>query len=406
MSKTASKRSSLRSPTTAVGALIVVAASATSVAAGTPPGLVHRHDIASTCREQTMTMRQHEAGQPVLFVAAKAGGLKIYNVADSPELLATIPSAQLASLDVMNLSQSGDRLFLALGDHFSRRQAAGVAVIDIKDPSSPIVLDVWHRPDLKGGAGIVAVEGDIVYLGAMGNGLVLLRVSESGRLSDVSRLVPSITYPDPSPDPRKYNARGMAVRNGLVYLAYDAGGLRIIDANNREQPVEIGRYSNPLLDRKPRAYNNIVLDGDLAIVTVDYCGLEVLDISDPTGIRQVSWWNPEDCQVSGWKWFRSPIHTNEIAFDSESRLAFLSSGKSDLQIVDLGDPAKPEWHGEYGGVDNAKGTWGVSMHGDRVYLSYICTLGIPFASNWSGVEVLEFQGKKVDSSVPNEGPSS
>jgi hypothetical protein len=36
------------------------------------------------------------------------------------------------------------------------------------------------------------------------------------------------------------------------------------------------------------------------------------------------------------------------------------------------------------GPSNGIGTWGVSLHDDRVYLSYICTLGIPFPSNWTG----------------------
>jgi hypothetical protein len=142
----------------------------------------------------------------------------------------------------------------------------------------------------------------------------------------LSRFVPSIKFPDRKPDPRKYNARGMAVRGGIVYLAYDAGGLRILDARNKAKPVEIGRYSNPAMDSKPRAYNNVVVDGTLAYVTVDYCGLEVLDVSKPSAVKRVSWWNPWKCDASPWNWFTSPGHTNEIAYDPQCGLLFLSSG--------------------------------------------------------------------------------
>jgi hypothetical protein len=35
-------------------------------------------------------------------------------------------------------------------------------------------------------------------------------------------------------------------------------------------------------------------------------------------------------------------------------------------------------------------TWGLALHGDRVYLSYIRTLGIPFRADWSGVKVIRY----------------
>jgi len=356
-------------------------------------GLKHRYDIPSTCHELTMTMRQDSGGRPFLYVAAKEGGLKVYELASAPKLVATVPAQRLESLNVMNLSQSGERLFLALGDHFSRQQGTGVAVIDVHDPTEPRVLDIWADMSMRSGAGIVEAAKNRVYLGAMHDGLLTFKLTQSGSLHLLSQFTPELAFPDEKPDPRKINARGMAVRNGLVYLAYDAGGLRIIDVRDPKAPTEVGRYSNQVMNGKPRAYNNVDLDGNLAYVTVDYCGLEVLDISDPGAVEQLSWWNPHNCQQSPWKWFSSPTHTNELAVDKDCDLVFMSSGKSDLQIVDVADPSAPVHAGEYGGVGNKRGTWGVSKQGDHVFLSYICTLGIPFRSNWTGVSVLQFDGQ-------------
>lgn len=351
----------------------------------------HLFDIPSTCSAQTMTMQQDAAGRPFLYVAAKEGGLRVYSLSARPELVRVIPRSALRGLDVMNLAQAGNRLFLALGNHFSANQSPGLAVVDVSDPAAAKVTGLWSDAAARGGAGGVASEGGRVYLGAMGNGLIVFKLNAAGNPKLFSRFVPPLDFPADglAPNPAQFNARGLVVRKGLVYLAYDAGGLRIIDAS-KKKPVEIGRYSNPALDGKPRAYNNVVLDGHRLYAAVDFCGLEALDVAKPAAIELLSWWNPWHCETSPWNWFSSAGHANEIALDAARDLVFLSTGKSDLQVVSIADPAHPEWQGEYGGVDNGLGTWGVSRHGDRVYLSYICTLGIPFASNWSGVKALAY----------------
>ncbi len=149
----------------------------------------------------------------------------------------------------------------------------------------------------------------------------------------------------------------------------------------------MGRYSNPVLNGKPRAYNNVIVDGSLLYVTTDYCGMEVLRVKDSGIIRPVSWWNPWKCPGGGFQWFKSNGHTNEIVFDRKNKLLFMATGKSDLNVVSVADPKKPIEVFNYGGPNNNLGTWGVSRYRNEIYLSYICTF-IPFQSNWTGVKVL------------------
>ncbi len=379
-----------RSPTCALLALLLAA----SAAGAQPPLAVGPlFDLPSPngCAGETMTMRQDAAGRPFLYVAAKDAGLRIYDLSAAPRLVRTIAAGELGGLDVMSLSQQGAWLFLALGDHFSpTAESPGLAVIDVGDPASAAVADLWSDPTLRGGAGAVESEPGYAYLGAMGNGVVIFAVSPAGALRQLSRLVPARNFPDQSFDPLKVNARGMALRNGRLYLAYDAGGLRILDVRNRAKPREIGRYSNPALAGRPRAYNNVVIDGQRAYVTVDYCGLEVLNVAKPAAIKRLSWWNPWGCPGGPLSWFTSPGHTNEIAFDPQCKLLFLAAGKSDLEVLSVADPRRPALRRDFPGFDNGLGTWGVSRAGDRIYLSYICTLGIPFASSWSGVKALAY----------------
>lgn len=352
-----------------------------------------RFSLSSTCNEMYLTSKADVLGRPYLYVAAKEGGLKIFSLNGNINPVATMATGSYGSLHVMNLSQSGNYLYLALGNHFgTAQQSPGMAIIDVSNPENPSFKSFWSDNSKTGGSGIVETSGNYAYLGAMGNGLIILDITNKSLPVVRSIYQPSILYPDPNPDPKKYNARGMDIINDLVYLCYDAGGLRIINVSDKMQPVETGRYSNPDMNGKPRAYNNVVVDGSLAYLAVDYCGMEVVNISNPAACSLVSWWNPWNCQTSPLNWFTSNGHCNEIALDRSNHLVFMSSGKSDLQVVNVTDPSKPVLAKEYGGTGNNLGTWGVSIRGNQAYLTYICSL-VPFSSNWTGVKVLDYSLK-------------
>jgi hypothetical protein len=360
----------------------------------------HQADIASTCNKMAMTMLHDTKDRPYLYIAKKEGGFDVYEVSDikNPVFKKNIPIADLGNMHVMNISQQGDYLYLALGNHFVGGDKPGIAIIDVSSPESPTVTDVYETSFTDGGCGIVKVEGDYAYMGAMRHGLIVLDVANKNDIKFISRFKPDINYPTPNPNADLYNARGMEVKNGTVYLCFDAGGLRIINTADKQNPTEIGRYSNPTMNGKPRAYNNIVLDGDRVYIAVDYCGLEVLDITNPADIKEVSWWNPWNCHANPANWFSSPGHTNEIAMDKDNKLLFMSTGKSDLIVVDIDNPLSPDSCNFYGGVSNNIGTWGASIHKNRIYLSYICSF-VPFSSNWTGVKVLTYNRPSPPSSV-------
>jgi hypothetical protein len=350
-------------------------------------------NVASTCSELYMTAKHDLQGKEYLYVAAKEGGLKIYDLSNNPKLKKTVSLSQLDSLEVMNLTQSGNYLFLALGNHFGTGlQSPGMAIIDVSDPVNPIVKSIWKDPTKISGAAIVEVDGNYAYLGAMRSGLVIFDISDKTAPVVESVFVPSTTYPDPNPDLTKFNARGMTVNEDLLYLCYDAGGLRVIDITDKQNPVEVGNYANPAMSGKPRAYNNIVVDDTLAYVAVDYCGMEVLNIKDPANIQLVDWWNPWRCETNALNWFVSDGHSNEIVFDKLHKLVFMATGKSDMDVVDVHDPKQLATRFEYGGVNNGIGTWGLSIYKDNIYLSYICNaLSWPFPSNWTGVRILKYE---------------
>lgn len=355
--------------------------------------VVHKYDFPADCKGIAMTMIHDAQGKDFLYVASKEAGLKIYNIAATPVLEKTIAIDSLRGLHVMNLSQSGNYLYLALGNHFGiAQQNPGFAIVDVSDPGKAFVVSIWSDAKQKSGAGALQCVGAYLYLCAMKAGLMIFDVSDAKNVKQISVFVPDIHFPDTKADQSKINARGLAIRGDMLYLCYDAGGLRIINIKDKAHPYEAARYSNPAMNGKPRAYNNVVVDGPLVYVTADYCGMEVLRTDENGTITPVSWWNPWNCPGGPFQWFKSEGHANEIAFDSKDKLLFLSTGKSDLNVVSVADPAVPTQVYNYGGPQNHLGTWGVSLYENEIYLSYICTF-IPFQSHWTGVKVLSFETK-------------
>jgi len=332
-------------------------------------------------------------GRPYFYLAAKAAGLQVFDIQNpaQPKWVKSVSMALLEGLEVSNACQRGAYLYLALGNFFNPSgQKPGLAIVDVSNPLSPVVKDVWIASTPDEGGAFVAVSGDYAYLGAMKQGLFILNIANPGDIKWVSQTIPDPDFPVPNPSSiQQPNARGLAVNGDLVFLCYDAGGLRVLNVADKAHPIEISHYLNPAFSGKQQAFNNLVLDGNTAYVAVDYCGMEVLDVSNPASIQQKAWWNPWQCESPSNAWNGSPGHTNQIALDLASHLVFLSSAQSELSVVDVSDPSKPLLAGTYGNTSNQLGTWGMTLDGKRVFLTYIITF-VPFVSNWAGVKVLSW----------------
>lgn len=331
--------------------------------------------------------------KPYFYVAAKGGGLFIFRDSETanPNQIATVPISDLSNLHVMNIYQSGNYVYLSLGDFFGGNSKAGLAIIDVSDPTSPMITDIWESTEVISGSAIVIVEDNYAYLGGMNHGLFIFDISDPSSITEVKQYLPDVNFPEENPgDVAHPNARGMAIKGNHLYLCYDAGGIRVIDITDKQNPNEIGRYINDTAqENTPKAYNNIILDGNYAYVSVDYCGFEVLDISDFDNITRIGWWNPWNCDSLSNIWLNSPGHSNQMCFDAENSLVFLATGKSELSIIDVTNPKSPALKSSFGTPDNSLATWGVTLKGNDVYLLYI-TATVPLYSNWTGLKKLKW----------------
>lgn len=254
-----------------------------------------------------------------------------------------------------------------------------------------MVLDHYAHPAFAHGGAIVKVKDGFAYVGAMSDGLLVVDVSDP---QDVQ--FHSTYLPDPSwPGIASYapNARGMAIVDTLLYLAFDAGGLRVLSIADPSAPYQVAQYLNPQhpLLTNP-AYNNIAVKDDRLFVAIDYCGLEVLDIADPVAPQQVEWLNPWSC--FGFSWFGSDGHANELVLARNDSLLLMSAGDSEVLVYDVTNSDDPVLKGGHIVPNDTAAAWGVDAFGDLIVAGYINNHGLafqPFDSKFGGAVLFSMQ---------------
>lgn len=341
-------------------------------------------------------------GRPFLYVASNDLGLRVYNTSTGLAHVLDLDTLDL-EMRVMSVNQVDTVLFVCIGSSFNSTDPYGLATVGVGDPLNPVVLDIYMNGSQGGGSGIVELSGDYAFLGAMPDGLVVLDVSDPYNISFVSDVVPDISYPHSGNTQNLVNARGLAIKDSLVFMCYDAGGMRVINCSDINNPVEIGRYANPVTfqpNNMPRAYNNIVLDDTVAYVAVDYCGIEVIGISDPENPYLIQHWNPHDCPTG--VWWDAPIHANELKILPDCDLLFVSTGKSELKVMDIADPYNIYEVDAFGSLQDTSGSWGLDITESDIYLTYVYVPTFvpfpfaPFHSTWSGVKRITYDSPCVN----------
>ncbi|MCI0636000.1 MAG: hypothetical protein L0206_19105 [Actinobacteria bacterium] len=236
-------------------------------------------------------------------------------------------------------------------------------VIDISDPASPVEI---ATRELTSGAGLF-LDGSVLYV-ADATRLQLIDVSNpaqptefgeiglfgshvevggglafvGSRIVDVSR--PAFPARIASLDTPGF-ASGIAVVDGVSYVADDGGGFRAIDVSDPCSPVEIGVVATPSLARDVD-----VVDG-LAWVADGYAGLRVIDVLDPGTPVEIG-----AVDTPGFSW--------GVSVSGET--AFIADGESGLRVIDVSDPQAPV---EIGSLDGGYRTLDVEAVDGIAYLA-------------------------------------
>ena len=338
-------------------------------------------------------------GRPYLYTANSELGIVVFDISDvtQPVPVDTLLPAAFGGLKPTHLWLDSTHLYASLGGFQGLiPQNAGIVLLDIQTPSQLTIVSQWDSAAFRQGAAIVQVVDDYAYIGAMEEGLLIVDISDKSAPRFVSQVVPNPNFPRVPGIFSKPNARGMAIDGDVLWLCYDAGGLRAIDISDKKNPIEVAQYINGAMDSLTQsAYNNAVAVGDYLYIAIDYCGLEVVNIQRADSPYTVAWYNPWDCMPSTWS--GSPGHTNQLVVSSDGKLLFMSGGDSEVLAFDISTPTSITPIGALAHVGDSLVTWGMDMRGHQLALACVDVSGVfipnvsPYYSDYGGIQLYEWQ---------------
>jgi len=142
-------------------------------------------------------------------------------------------------------------------------------------------------------------------------------------------------------------AYGVAVVGSTVYVAAYYCGLRIVDVSDPTAPTEVGAYDTPVDAR------GVAVVGSTAYIADGDWGLHIVDVSDPTSPRQLGFYDD------------TPGYARGVAVVGST--AYIADGDWGLHIVDVSDPTSPRQLGFY---DDTPGyARGVAVVGSTAYIA-------------------------------------
>lgn len=331
--------------------------------------------------------------RPYLYTANQEYGLIVFDYSNLQEIkpVGVLHVSQFQNLKPTDLVQEGNYLYVSLGGFAGViTQNAGLAIVDISDPAHPVITGLWTDPAFNKGCATVRLQGQHAYLGAMDKGVVLLNISNPAKPVYTSHVTLDLNWPAPIGLFSVPHARGLALDGNHLWTCFDAGSLRLVDIFDKQNPYEAYKYLNEDIDAAGRiAYNNAVVVGNYLYVAVDYCGLEIIDISNPNQPVNAGWENPWNCSKLNWD--GRPGHTNQLVTACRDSLLFVSGADSEVLAYSLATPAQPRLLGQHAILKDSVATWGVDANDSLIVLAEIWNpLNTPYVAKKGGIQLLRW----------------
>jgi len=231
-------------------------------------------------------------------------GLLVIDISDpsSPVIIGSVYTPGSAT----DVYVSGNYAYVA-DRYYYAKDFGSFQVIDISDPSSPVIIGSVDTPGIAEG---VYVSGSYAYVADSYGGLQVIDIS----IPSSPAIIGSVDTPS--------RAFGVYVSGNYAYVADgyyggDIGGLQVIDISDPSSPVIIGSVDTP------RRASDVYVSGSYAYVAVHYRGLQVIDISIPSSPAIIG-----------------SVDTPGRAFGVyvSGNYAYMADGADGLQVIDISIP--------------------------------------------------------------------
>lgn len=211
-----------------------------------------------------------------LFIAAERGVWIVDGRVPSP--------CEFAYLDTASQGFEANGISVADGFAYIAPFYEEIRVVDVSNPSAPILLDQTGESGGVGVAKTLAVGDRLFAIGADDEGPVAA-VFDIG-VPTAPKIMGSVRLPAATATADQ-NGPQMAYSGGHLFIADETGGLVVIDVSNPSRPGVAGRL------RLPGVAIGVVVEGDHAYVASDGGGLFVVEWSAGTAA------SPSEADIDG-----------------------------------------------------------------------------------------------------------
>ena len=240
---------------------------------------------------------------------AVEGGLVLFNQGPSLWIADYSSPANPVDLGHLALGSAYDVTAIETGGGYAYVAADGLNVIDLADPSHPVLVEQWlaypRVRDLK-------VAGSYAYLVTYNPpGVAIVDISDPANPSQLGFHASTV----------QINPASIDVEGPYAYLACGGGGLRVLDVSDPAAPVEVGIYSNGSV------FWELDVHGEVAYLASS--DLLMVDVSDPALPTLIGQYAPPDyCPL--------------VRVAGTYAYVYSDYSPNYLEILDVSDPSAPE----------------------------------------------------------------
>lgn len=214
----------------------------------------------------------------------------------------------------------------------------GLLMVDFADPASP--RELW-RSDWPGQGEVLCVRnaGDHAYV-VHNKTLRVMDITSPPGLT----LRGSVTL---SPHPQAWQ---LAVDGTTAYVAAGAGGLKIVDVRDADNPIELGSIGGDCPGCIPQSVYGVTLQDHVAFVAGGVDGVAVYDVSDPAA--------PQRLAV-----ISTPGFARGVALNHSH--AIVTTGERGLAVFDVSNLQRPRL---LSALETRGDTWDVVTERDQAFV--------------------------------------
>ncbi|MCE7741884.1 MAG: hypothetical protein GOP50_05455 [Candidatus Heimdallarchaeota archaeon] len=310
--------------------------------------LISLMNTTTTAEILTYPAASIEVKEDIAYVAERTGGIELIDVSD-PYNLENLGRFNDDTGNFIELVINENYLYAASGE-------SGLVIFDISGSTSSI-SPLSKIYDLANITRFLTIQNEIAYIDINGEGFAIIDVSDP-----TTPIVLSRTAKDTNPALDFIDSRDIAIKDNFAFLVGYASGITVFDLSDKSNPAQLYTYTEFPGTSESLHVQSIEIVDDIAYIAADTSGLVALDISDPSDISVLGRFNVTTLTIVSEVY----IEGNHAYLITSNHINF----EYGLRIINITEPSTFLEINNYIAIETMTEDFYVDSVNDLIYLSH------------------------------------